>query len=329
MDEKVEQIQHYALNKDISSQAKSGRSSFNKVGIVGFGYVGQNIGRMASTHGLEVCFVEVSEERIKESIQSLSRELDRLIERWGMTTSDKRAILSRIHGSTDYSVLRNSDIVLEAVKNRTREDSVDMRKKIFKKIEHEISPECIIATNTSTLLVTELSTDLNYPERCVSFHFLTPAPEARIVEVVKGLYTSHEAYEDVCKFARLLDKRVISVNESPGIISTRLIVPLINEACEILMEGVGSMEDIDATMRLGYGLPLGPFAMADKLGLDKVVRWLDNLYKEFGDVKYKTSPLLKRLVRANQVGRNTNKGFYEYDEEGNMIERSQPIKSIF
>lgn len=330
MDEKVEQIENYALNKEnIASHSKSSRSSFNKVGIVGFGSVGQNVGRMASSHGLEVCFVEISQARIEQTMKMLSRELDQLIERWGMTSSDKRAILSRIHGSTDYSVLQDSDIVLEAVKNKTREDSVDMRKKIFKKIESQISPECIIATNTSTLLVTELSADLRYPERCVSFHFLSPAPEARIVEVVKGLYTSNEVYEDVCKFARLLDKRVISVNESPGIISTRLIVPLINEACEILMEGVGSMEDIDATMRLGYGLPLGPFAMADKLGLDKVVRWLDNLYKEFGDVKYKTSPLLKRLVRANQVGRNSHKGFYEYDEDGNMIERSQPLKSFF
>jgi len=324
MEEKVEHINHYALNKDNFKASSNGHSSFNKVGIVGFGYVGQSIGRMASTHGLEVSFVEVSQHRIDQTMQMLSKELDQLIERWGMTNSDKRAILSRIHGSTDYNVLSNSDIVLEAVKNKTREDSVEMRKTIFKKIENIVSAECIIATNTSTLLITEISADLKNPERCVSFHFLSPAPEARIVEVVKGLYTSDGAYQDVCKFARLLDKRVISVNESPGIISTRLVVPLINEACEILMEGVGSMEDIDATMRMGFGLPLGPFAMADKLGLDKVSSWLDNLYKEFGDVKYKTSPLLKKLVRANQLGRNTGKGFYEYDEEGNMIKSTLP-----
>jgi 3-hydroxybutyryl-CoA dehydrogenase len=324
MEEKVEQISHYALNKDNFQGTSNSNSSFNKVGIIGFGYVGQNIGRMASDHGLEVSFVEISQERIDQSMQMLSKELDRLIERWGMTNSDKRAILSRINGSIDYNILNNSDIVLEAVKNKTREDSVEMRKKIFKKIESVVSPECIIATNTSTLLITEISADLDHPERCVSFHFLSPAPETRIVEVVKGLYTSDDAYQDVCKFARLLDKRVISVNESPGIISTRLVVPLINEACEILMEGVGSMEDIDATMCMGFGLPLGPFAMADKLGLDKVSSWLDNLYKEFGDVKYKTSPLLKKLVRANQLGRNTGKGFYEYDEEGNMIKSTRP-----
>lgn len=318
MEEVVEHIGHYALNKDKVSDI-SKKATFNKVGLVGCGNVGQNVARMASSHGLDVVFVEISEQKIQDSIKSLSKELDRSIDRWGMTESEKRAILSRIKGSTDYADFKDSDIVIEAIKATNRDDSIGLRKQIFKNIENNVGEDCIIASNTSTLLITELSAELDHPERCVSFHFLSPAPEARLVEVVKGLYTSDEVYENVCKFARLLNKKVISVIESPGIISTRLIVPLINEACEILMEGVGSMEDIDNTMTLGFGLPLGPFAMADKLGLDKVVRWLDNLYKEFGDVKYKTSPLLKKLVRANQLGRVTGKGFYTYDEEGNKI----------
>jgi 3-hydroxyacyl-CoA dehydrogenase len=128
-----------------------------------------------------------------------------------------------------------------------------------------------------------------------------------------------EAYKKVCKFARLLGKRIIPVIESPGIISTRLIAPMINEACEILMEGVADMEDIDATMKIGYGFPYGPFEMADKIGIDVVVRWLDNLYKEFGDIKYKASPMLKKRVRANHLGRDTGIGFYRYDEEGKRI----------
>lgn len=316
MQEAVEPIENYALKKE---EVKSSKSAYNKIGLVGCGNVGQSIARMASSHGFDVVFVEVSEEKIEQAFRELSRELDRMIERWGMTESEKRAILSRIKGSTKTEILRGCDIVIEAVKSKTRENSVELRKNIFKEIEKHVDVDTIIATNSSTLVITELSSELEHPERCVSFHFLSPAPEAKIVEVVKGLYTSEEVYQNVCKFARLMEKRVIPVLESPGIISTRLIVPWINEACDVLMEGVGTMEDIDATMTLGFGLPLGPFAMADKLGLDKVSRWLDNLYKEFGDVKYKTSPLLRKMVRANRLGRNTRRGFYEYDEEGNKI----------
>ncbi len=318
MEEIIEPIEHYALKKaNTSNQQKTG--SFNKIGLVGCGQVGQSIARMVSTHGLEVVFVELSDQKIDQAYKDLAKDLDRMIERWGMTESEKRAIMSRISGSVKYETLNNCDIVIEAVKSKTRENSVDLRKQLFKNIEKNVSSDTIIATNSSTLVITELSSELDNPERCVSFHFLSPAPEARIVEVVKGLYTSEEVYQRVCRFARLLDKQVIPVIESPGIISTRLMVPWINEACEILMEGVGTMEDIDATMTLGFGLPYGPFAMADKLGLDKVSRWLDNLYKEFGDVKYKASPLLRKLVRANRLGRLTGRGFYEYDEEGNKI----------
>jgi 3-hydroxybutyryl-CoA dehydrogenase len=272
---------------------------------------------MVSGHGFDVVFTEISPQMIDRAFEDLNRELDRMIGRWGMTSSEKRAILSRIKGSTDTADLSGCEIVIEVVKARKREDGVELRKRIFKDGEQHVAPDTIIATNSSTLIITELSSELKYPERCVSFHFLSPAPEVKIVEVVRGLYTSDEAYDKVCRFARMLDKKVIPVIDSPGIISTRLIVPMINEACEILMEGVGSMEDIDKTMEMGFGIPLGPFSMADKIGLDKVVRWLDNLYKEFGDVKYKTSPLLKKLTRANQLGRATGKGFYRYDNEGN------------
>lgn len=318
MEEVIEPIEDYALKKE----RMHSQSTFHKIGLVGCGQVGQSIARMISSHGLDVVFVEVSEEKIEQAYRELSRELDKMIERWGMTESEKRAILSRIKGSVSSEVLHGCELVIEAVKSKTRENSVELRKHLFKNIEENVSVDTIIATNSSTLVITELSSELKYPERCVSFHFLSPAPEARIVEVAKGLYTSEEVYEKVCRFARLLDKKVISVIESPGIISTRLIVPWINEACDILMEGVGTMEDIDDTMTYGFGLPNGPFTMADKLGLDKVTRWLDNLYKEFGDVKYKASPLLRKMVRANRLGRTTGRGFYRYDDEGNKIVES-------
>jgi len=313
----IERLEDYGLAKD-----NSPKTLFSFVGIVGAGSVGQNIARMVSSKGLDVILLDLSQEKIDQAYKDLTKELDRMIERWGMTHSEKLGIISRIKGTTDYNDFKNCDIVIEAVKSSSREHSHDMRMNILKEIEEHVSRHTIIATNSSTQVITELTADLKYKDRCVSFHFLTPEADARVVEIVKGLYTSNEAYENTMKFATLIGKKVIPVKESPGIISTRLVVPMINEACEILMEGVGSIEDIDLTMKIGFGLPLGPFEMADKIGLDKILRWCENLYDEFGDLKYKSSPLLKKLVRANQIGRRTLKGFYEYSEDGVKLKKN-------
>jgi 3-hydroxybutyryl-CoA dehydrogenase len=321
MSESIEKLEDYGLSKDTRP-----KTLFSLVGIVGAGSVGQNIARMVSSKGLDVIFLDISQEKVDKAYEELAKELDRIIERWGMTNSEKLSILSRIKGTTDYNKLRKCDIVIEAVKSSTREHSHDIRAKILKDIESHVGRDTIIATNSSTQVITELTADLTYKDRCVSFHFLTPETDARVVEIVKGLHTSQVAYENSIKFANLLGKKVIPVKESPGIISTRLIVPFINEACEILMEGVGKMEDIDTTMKVGFGLPLGPFEMADKIGLDKILRWCENLYDEFGDLKYKSSPLLKTLVRANQWGRRTGKGFYEYNKDGTKITKNYPLE---
>lgn len=315
----VEPIEGYAIKRREQPQVKTSRYEFTKVGIVGCGILGQEITRMVSSHGIDVTFVEISEEKIEQALNSISNDLDDMIEKWGMTYSEKRAIMSRIRGTMNYEDLEGADIVIESVKSRSRESSVDLRKRIFREIEHYITPDSIIATNSTTLVITEMSSELEYPERCVSLHFLSPADKIPIVEIARGLNTSDETYDKVCQFAKMFEKKVVPVIESPGIISTRLIAPLINEACEILMEGVGQLEDIDDTMKMGFGFPLGPFEVADKIGLDTIVRWLDNLYKEFGDLKYKASPLLKKMVRANHLGRETQRGFYKYNEEGKRI----------
>jgi len=320
MEEIIEKLEDYGLSSDSKT-----KTLFSRVGIVGAGSVGQNIARMISSKGLDVIFLELNQQKIDQAFAELAKELDRMIERWGMTNSEKLGILSRIKGTTRYTDFKGCDIVIEAVKSSSREDSHDIRMAILKKIEQHVDRNTIIATNSSTQVITELTADLEFKDRCVSFHFLTPEADARVVEIVKGLYTSQEAYENTIKFANLIGKKVVPVKESPGIISTRLFVPLINEACEILMEGVGSMEDIDLTMKVGFGLPLGPFEMADKIGLDKILRWCENLYDEFGDLKYKSSPLLKKLVRANQWGRRTGRGFYEYNKEGVKINKNLSI----
>jgi 3-hydroxybutyryl-CoA dehydrogenase len=321
MAENIERLEDYGLSKD-----NKPKTLFSRVGIIGAGSVGQNIARMVSSKGLDVVLLDLNQEKIDQAFTDMAKELDRMIERWGMTNSEKLGILSRIKGTVDYSSFKGCDIVIEAIKSSSRDRTHDERSEIQKKIEMNVDRNTIIATNSSTHVITELTTDLTYKDRCLSFHFLTPEADARVVEIVKGLYTSQEAYENSMKFANLIGKKVVPAKESPGIISTRLIVPFINEACEILMEGVGSMEDIDLTMKVGFGLPLGPFEMADKIGLDKILRWCENLYDEFGDLKYKSSPLLKKLVRANQWGRRTGRGFYEYNKDGMKINKNISVE---
>jgi 3-hydroxyacyl-CoA dehydrogenase len=314
MAEHIERLEDYGLSKD-----NKPKTLFSRVGIVGAGSVGQNIARMVSSKGLDVIILDLNQEKIDQAFVDMAKELDRMIERWGMTNSEKLGILSRIKGTIDYADFKGCDIVIEAIKSSSRDRTHDERSEILKKIEMNVDRDTIIATNSSTHVITELTAELTHKDRCLSFHFLTPEADARVVEIVKGLYTSQEAYENSIKFANLIGKKVVPVKESPGIISTRLIVPFINEACEILMEGVGTLEDIDLTMKVGFGLPLGPFEMADKIGLDKILRWCENLYDEFGDLKYKASPILKKLVRANQWGRRTGRGFYEYNKDGVKI----------
>jgi len=310
----IESLEGYGL-----SQQERPRTLFSKVGIVGCGSVGQNIALMISQKELEVIFIELSEEKVSSAFIKMEQELDNMIEHWGMTPGEKRAILSRIKGYVGYEYLKGCDLVIEAIRSRSREQRVTGRKEVFKNIEKYVSPDAIIASNATTVVITELSSELEHKERCVSLHFLTNVPGAKMIEVVRGLYTSDEVYDKVMKFVKMLGKVAIPVEESPGLISIRMFVALVNDACEILMEGVGTKSDIDTTMRIGFGLPLGPFELADKIGLDKVLRWMDNLYSEFGDKKFKASPVIKRLVRAHQFGRSTGKGFYEYNENGHKI----------
>jgi 3-hydroxybutyryl-CoA dehydrogenase len=310
----VEQIENYGLSKKDRP-----KTLFSRVGLVGCGSVGQSIALMISQKELEVVFIELSEEKINQAYERMGKELDNMIEHWGMTIGEKRAIMSRIRGQIGYEYLKGCDLVIETIRSKTRELRVSCRKEVFKNIEKYVAPDTIIASNSSTIVITEISAELEHKERCVSLHFLTSVPGAKMIEVVRGLYTSDDAYNKVFKFVKMLGKIAIPVDESPGLISVRMFISMVNEACDILMEGVGTKSDIDATMRVGFGLPLGPFELADKVGLDKVLRYMDNLYSEFGDKKFKASPVIKRLVRAHQFGRITGKGFYQYDETGRKI----------
>jgi 3-hydroxybutyryl-CoA dehydrogenase len=302
----------------LSEKSKS-KTLFSKIGVVGCGLVGQNIARVASFYGIEVVFIEISEEKIREAYKNIEKVLDERIEHWGITQGEKRAILSRIKGTLEYKDLVGCDFVIEAIRAVDRGGKIKERKEILHKIEAVVDPECIIATHSTTIVITELSSDLIHRDRCVSLHFFINSQEARIVEVVRGLYTTDESYQKVCKFVALINRKIVPVQESAGLVSVRIFVVLLNEACEILMEGISTVEDIDQTMKIGFGMRLGPFELADKMGLDKVLRWMDNIYNEFGDLRYKPNPYLRKLVRAKHLGIESGAGFYKYDENGKRI----------
>jgi 3-hydroxybutyryl-CoA dehydrogenase len=316
----TESLEDFALN----SKAPKKKGSIHKVAVVGCGSMGQEITRLVSQQGMEVIFIELSDERIQEVYKEIENQLDEIINKWGLTDGEKRAILSRIKGTTNYQDISNVDLVIESINSKKPGTNVEIRKEVFRELEKVVAPDTVITSNNSTLMISDLASVLEYPERAVGMHFISPAAYVKIVEVVRGVETNDQSYDFVLKFAKMIDKKPITLNESPGHISSRLIVTLINEACETLMEGVASVQCIDTTMKLGYGLLFGPFEMADRIGLDKLLKWMDNLYSEFGLQKYKASPILKRLVRAGYYGRKTNKGFYKY-EDGKII--SQAIQA--
>lgn len=310
----IEQIEEFGLTKK-----QHQHTLFSKIGIIGCGKDGQNIARIASAYGIEVVFIELSEDRIKNAYLQLDQTLDKRIENWGMTVGEKKLILSRIKGSLEYKDLKDCDFVIEVIRAESSARKITERKEVFRKIEKVVSKDCIIATNSTTIIITELASELLHRERCVSLHFFVQSPDAKICEVVKGLYTSDEVYERVLTFVKLVNRQAIPVEESAGLISIRLYMALLNEACEVLMEGVGTLSNIDTVWKIGFGMRFGPFELADILGIDKVNRWMENLYSEFGDPMYMPSPVIKKLNRAKRYGKHVCWGFYKYDEKGNII----------
>jgi 3-hydroxybutyryl-CoA dehydrogenase len=246
--------------------------------------------------------------------------LDTEILRWGMTNSEKRLIMSRIKGTVEYRDLADCDIVFEAINSRKPGTSLEIRKEILQKAEKYVRRDAILASNTATLMISDLASGLEYPDRAVGLHFMSPADNVKVLEVVRSARTSDEAFEIVSRFVRMLEKKPITLMESPGNVTTRMMCIVINHACEMLMEGIASAQDIDELMKTSLGHQFGPFELADRIGLDKVQKWMDNLYNEFGEHGYKTSPVLKRLVRANYLGKAFGQGFYKYDAHGKIIE---------
>ncbi|MDR2848109.1 MAG: 3-hydroxyacyl-CoA dehydrogenase family protein [Bacteroidales bacterium] len=303
-----ETLEKFALNKRISKQGL-----IHKVGLIGCGDIGQQVARIVSQSGIEVVFVEVSAERVDAVMQAINAQLDAIINRWGLTQGDKRIILSRIKGATDYEAIRECNLIIELISSN---DPLHERIEMFKKIEKYVSAETVITSSVSTLMITDIAAEMQHPERALALNFITTPSNVRIVEIVCGLQTNEQSHQTINRFAKMINKEGITVNESPGSVSTRLIVTLINEACNTLIEGVSNVEDIDTIMRRGFGMQHGPFELADRIGLDKVLRYMEQLYNEFGTSQFKASPLIKRLVRAHNNGIRSEKGFYLYNANG-------------
>jgi 3-hydroxybutyryl-CoA dehydrogenase len=283
------------------------------VGIVGAGTMGQGIAVACAAAGLDVLIRERSPQAAQEGLAEIVQCLDNDIAKWRRTEAEKRAILSRIRTVEPLGALEAAQIVVEAVP-----DDLELKVSIFQELDLVCPPEDVLATNTSALSVSEIAARTKRPERILGLHFLTPVPTVPLVEVVRGLRTSDQTLRDALEFVRLLGKTGIEVFEYPGYVTTRVILPFINEAMYVVMEGVASAEAVDTSMRLGYGMPLGPLALADRMGLDEVMRWMQHLFDELGDLKYRPCPLLRKMVRAGRVGVKAGGGFFDYDEHGQV-----------
>jgi 3-hydroxybutyryl-CoA dehydrogenase len=279
------------------------------VGIVGAGTMGQGVAVACAAVSLDVLLKDVSSEACAASIADIAQSLARDIAKWRRTESEKKAILARIHAVASMKELEAANIVVECVP-----EDLDLKTRIFQELDAVCPPEDVLATNTSALSVTEIATRTRRPDRIIGLHFQAPVPLVPLVEVVRGLATSEATLRTALDFVRVLGKTGVEVFEYPGYVTTRVIVPFLNEAMHVVMEGVATAEAVDTSMKLGYGLPVGPLALADRMGLDEVMRWMQYLFDELGDLKYRPCPLLRKMIRAGHLGVKSGRGFFLYPE---------------
>ncbi len=300
------------LKEKTKNNGEKGR--IDTVAIIGGGVMGRGIAQTVSAAGLDVIIVEKDEKFAEESETKIKETMETEISRWAMTSSEMRSVLSRIQWTLDINECANADIIIEAV-----EENFQLKRLIFKKLDELAKPDTIFVSNTSTLSLTKIAEITERKDRIIGMHFLHPVPKVGLVELIRCFYTSDESVEIVKEFAAKIGKTAVEVYEYPGFVTTRAIVPLLNEAMYILLEGVASAEDIDTAMKLGYEFKMGPLEMADTMGLDEVLTWMEQLWSTLGEPRYRPCPLLRKLVRERKLGKKTGQGFYKYDQNGKII----------
>lgn len=278
-----------------------------KVGIIGAGTMGNGIAQACAVAGIPVVMVDISEAAVAKGIATVAGSLDRLLKKEKITEADKAAALAKIQGSTQYEDLKQADLVIEAAT-----ENQDLKVKILKQLDGLLAPEVIIASNTSSISITQLASVTSRADRFIGMHFFNPVPMMALVEIIRGLQTSDATHDAVHALATTLGKTPITVKNSPGFVVNRILVPMINEALFVLSEGLATPDDIDAGMKLGCNQPIGPLALADMIGLDVCLAVMEVYLQEFGDSKYRPCPLLKELVAAGRLGRKTGHGVYQY-----------------
>ena len=283
--------------------------SIQTVGIIGAGTMGSGIAQACAVSGINVIMVDIKQEALDKGVATVSSSLDRLIKKEQLTTEQKTAALKKIVTATNYESLKSSQLVIEAAT-----ENFELKVKILKQVDSFLPPEVIIASNTSSISITQLASITSLPDRFVGMHFFNPVPMMALVEIIRGLDTSNQTHSAVEDLAKTLGKSPITVKNAPGFVVNRILVPMINEALFVLAEGLASPEDIDQGMKLGCNHPLGPLALADLIGLDVCLAVMEVYLKEYGDSKYRPCPLLKELVAAGRLGRKTKHGIYKYDK---------------
>ncbi|MDD2115114.1 3-hydroxybutyryl-CoA dehydrogenase [Pseudomonas asiatica] len=281
--------------------------SIEQIAVIGAGTMGNGIAQVCAVAGYQVLLVDVSDAALERGVATLSKNLERQVGKGTLDADKAAAARTRIRTSTDYTQLRGAQLVIEAAT-----ENLQLKQRILQQVAANVAADCLIATNTSSLSVTQLAASIEHPERFIGVHFFNPVPMMALVEIIRGLQTSDSTYAQALVVTEKVGKTPITAGNRPGFVVNRILVPMINEAIFVRQEGLASAEDIDTGMRLGCNQPIGPLALADLIGLDTLLAIMEAFHEGFNDSKYRPAPLLKEMVAAGWLGRKSGRGFFTY-----------------